>query len=347
MKTLIALVRGVGLNSMFDWKWYLKDLPPNNGLKVFSCFSCGGGSSMGYKRAGFDVIGNVEIDLAVNQVYVKNLHPKYNFCMDLRKFNQLENLPAELYSLDILDGSPPCTTFSKAGLREKTWGKAKIFAEGRQYQRLDDLFFVWLDTVKKLRPKIAIAENVTGLIESTSKGYVNEIIKGFKAIGYAVQIFRLNAAFMDVPQLRERIFFIANNQHFPPLKLEFNGRLIKFGEVRTPHGKPIREGKITELLKLCLLRDNRISDIAERIEGRAIGFGQPIMHDSKVAMTLLTQPAYRACDKMKLSDGDRINISTFPQDYDFCGRSVQYICGMCVPPNMIANIASEVKRQWL
>lgn len=302
---------------------------------------------MGYKRAGFDVVGNVEVDSRINQVYVKNLRPRHNYCMDLREFNQLDNLPAELYALDILDGSPPCTTFSIAGKREETWGKEKKFAEGQKLQRLDDLFFVWLETVAKLCPKIAIAENVIGLIKGNACGYVAEIINRFKSFGYDVQLFRLNAAFMDVPQLRERVFFIANNQSYPPLKLDFNGRLIKFGEVRTDHGKPVTEGKTTKLLSQASFKDNRISDITRRLEGKSSGYGRPIMHDDKVALTLLTKPAYRACDKMRLSDSDIINVSTFPQDYDFCGRSVQYICGMSVPPNMMANIASEVKRQWL
>ena len=164
---------------MYHWKWELKDLPSTNGLKVFSCFSCGGGSSLGYKRAGFEVIGNVEIDKSANAAYVKNLQPKYNFCMDLRDFNELENLPPELYELDILDGSPPCTTFSVLGKREANWGKAKKFREGQKLQTLDDLFFVFLDTVKKLRPKIVVAENVKGLIQGNAKGYVNLILKGF------------------------------------------------------------------------------------------------------------------------------------------------------------------------
>ncbi|MBR6712240.1 MAG: DNA cytosine methyltransferase [Selenomonadaceae bacterium] len=303
---------------------------------------------MGYKRAGFEVIGNVEIDKRINEVYKKNLRPKYNFCMDLRDFNKIENLPAELYHLDILDGSPPCTTFSTAGQREKTWGRLKKFREGQTEQTLDDLFFVWLETVKKLRPKIAIAENVTGLIEGNAKGYVNEIIRGFKAIGYDVQIFRLNAAFMDVPQLRERIFFIANNQGYEPLKLNFNGRLIKFGEVRTAHGKPMRDGKLIQRLKYLLPSDNRISDITMRVEGKPTGFTCPINFDDKVCLTITSGGnLIRACDKSQLSDGDKINVSTFPQDYDFCGGSVQFICGMCVPPNMMANLATEVKSQWL
>mgnify|MGYP001129866832 CR=1 FL=1 len=85
---------------------------------------------MGYKLAGFDVIGNCEIDSKMNDIYVKNHKPKHNYCEDLREFNKRSNLPAELYELDVLDGSPPCTAFSMAGKREETWGKRKKFREG-------------------------------------------------------------------------------------------------------------------------------------------------------------------------------------------------------------------------
>ena len=30
-----------------DWKWYFKDYPQKNGLKVFSCFAGGGGVNYG------------------------------------------------------------------------------------------------------------------------------------------------------------------------------------------------------------------------------------------------------------------------------------------------------------
>ena len=107
-----------------DWHWNLKDYPKDkNGLKVFSCFACGGGSTMGYKLAGYDVIGCLEIDKRMNEIYKLNHNPKYNFVMDIRDFNKIPNseIPAELFNLDILDGSPPCTTFSMAGKREKTY----------------------------------------------------------------------------------------------------------------------------------------------------------------------------------------------------------------------------------
>lgn len=333
---------------MFDWKWYLKDIKQNKNVKVFSCFSCGGGSSMGYKRAGFDVIGNCEIDPRMNTVYVKNNHPKYNFLMDLREFNKKTDLPEELYNLDILDGSPPCSTFSTAGSREKAWGKEKVFREGQQKQTLDDLFFVFLDTVEKLKPKIVVAENVIGLIKGNAKGYVNEIVKRFHSLGYNVQLFQFNAALMDVPQARERVFFIANNQHYPKLKLQFNHQPILFGQVRSGNGKSVTGAKSLECIKKMRPGDLDFANIRMRTEGKHSNFSTKIVWDNLVAPTLVSSSMFlRATDKTWYSDEDSRNISTFPQDYDFGSEDVKYICGMSVPPNMMANIAIEIYKQWL
>ena len=172
-----------------DWKWTMKDDYPKekNGLKVFSCFACGGGSTMGYKLAGCEVLGCCEIDPRMNKVYVENHHPKYNFLMDIRDFNKKEDLPEELYNLDILDGSPPCSTFSIAGQREDAWGVEKKFREGQKEQTLDDLLFVFIETVGKLKPKVAIMENVEGLMLGNAWSYVQRIYKEFNAIGYKVK----------------------------------------------------------------------------------------------------------------------------------------------------------------
>src|SRR5574344_1291115 len=161
-----------------DWYWHFKDYPKEkNGLKVFSCFACGGGSTMGYKLAGYDVIGDLEIDKRMNSVYLANHSPKHNYVLDIRDFNNIPNneLPKELFDLDILDGSPPCTTFSMAGEREESWGKKKKFREGQKEQTLDDLSFVFIDTVRKLKPKTVIMENVEGLLLGEAFEYVRNI----------------------------------------------------------------------------------------------------------------------------------------------------------------------------
>ena len=209
----------------FNYKWYLKDgYPQKNGLKVFGTFICGGGSTMGYKLAGFEHLGGVEIDPQVADVYKTNHDPKYLFVEDIREFANRTEFPEDLYDLDILDGSPPCSSFSMAGNREKDWGKEKGFREGQAKQRLDDLFFDYIKLAKKLQPKVVIAENVKGMLQGNAKTYVKRVKNEFEKAGYKVQLFLLNAASMGVPQKRERVFFICqrNDLNFPKLELKFN-----------------------------------------------------------------------------------------------------------------------------
>lgn len=337
---------------MFEPIWYLKDIKQDKPVKVFTIFSCGGGSSMGYKRAGFEVIGNCEIDPRMNAAYVANNHPKYNFNMDVRDFLTTD-WNEELYQVDILDGSPPCSSFSMCGAREAGWGKEKVFKEGQKKQTLDDLFFVYLDVLERMKPKVAIAENVVGLLHGNAKGYVNAIIKRYKEIGYDVQIFRLNAAFMEVPQKRERVFFIANRMGYPKLNLNFNYVPIKFGEVRSENGgqKIDENTKMGALLKLARNADKRLDIVNERLGKKGSMFNQCIVWDNDVAptMTAGTIP-FRGCDKTYFTVNDIKSVQTFPRDYNFVNNSannVQYMCGMSVPPNMMAHIATEVWKQWL
>jgi site-specific DNA-cytosine methylase len=193
--------------------WNLSDLKDvkKNGKKVLSIFACGGGSTMGYKLAGFDVICAVEIDPEMAEIYESNHSPKYLYRMAIQEFNKIPDvdLPEEFFDLDILDGSPPCSSFSMAGSREKKWGKSSHFKEGQAKQHLDDLFFHFIETAKKLKPKVVVAENVKGLIIGNAKGYVKQIFAGFREAGYETQLFLLNSSKMGVPQRRERTFFVA------------------------------------------------------------------------------------------------------------------------------------------
>ena len=273
--------------------------------------------------------------------------------MDIREFISIpdDELPEELFSLDVLDGSPPCSVFSTAGDREKGWNTEKQFREGQKMQRLDDLFFAFIEVAKKLKPRVVVAENVKGLITGNAKGYVNEIIKAFKAAGYVPQIFLLNSAKMGVPQARERVFFIARrqDQKFPKLNLDFNEPIVPFGMVRTEKGVPVSEE--TSAWKLLQKRkpvDTCMADINLRLYGKNSGFTIPIVNDNRVAPTLTSGSTfYRGYDATKFSDGDFINIQSFPQDYNFLDQSPQYVCGMSVPPVMMAQISRQIYIQWL
>ncbi|WOQ71407.1 DNA cytosine methyltransferase [Bacillus stratosphericus] len=337
-----------------NYRWKLSDLKnvPSNGLKVFSTFSCGGGSSMGYKLAGFELIGNCEIDPQMMKIYKKNHKPKYPYLMDIREFNQipLSNLPEELKNLDVFDGSPPCSVFSTAGKREEDWGKEKAFREGQAVQKLDDLFFHYLDAVERLKPKIFVAENVSGMIKGKAKGYVKLVIERAKEIGYDVQLFLLNAATMGVPQRRERVFFIGRRKdlNLPPIKLSFNEPPITYGEFRSGHGSRLNESSKT--YKRWIKRrpsDGNIGDITKRTEGKERNFNTVLVKNSLVPPTLASGSVFIRYDEpYYISERDIILMQSFPLDYDFMNASVQYVCGMSVPPVMMKRIAWQIHLQW-
>ncbi|MEE0059360.1 MAG: DNA cytosine methyltransferase, partial [Acutalibacteraceae bacterium] len=150
----------------FNYDWNLADGYPHKGVEhhghtVMSTFACGGGSTMGYKLAGYDVVAANDIDPQMRDIYLTNHHPKEFYLCPIKDLLNRDGLP----EVDVLDGSPPCSTFSMAGMREKAWGVEKKFREGQAKQELDKLFFDYLDLVEKMKPKIAIAENVEGIIK--------------------------------------------------------------------------------------------------------------------------------------------------------------------------------------
>lgn len=332
-----------------DWKWTFSDYPKQkNGLKVFSCFACGDGSTMGYKLAGCEVLGCCEIDPKMNEIYVENHHPKYNYLMDIRDFNKLEDLPKELYDLDILDGSPPCTTFSVAGLREETWGKEKKFREGQAAQTLDDLSFVFIETVKKLQPKVVIMENVEGLLLGEAWSYVQRIYADFNDAGYKLHHWLLEGERMGVPQTRHRVFFIAIRNDIgidtKGIDLTFNYEKIVYGEFKTTEEK-LAKGKMHDAIKQAY-PDENVSDVMYRVYGKISGLTHRIAKNEKVFPTqtgdhsdIWTESGNHP------STLDVVHASTFPEDYNFANGKAEYICGMSVPPIMIKRIVTRLIEQ--
>ena len=324
----------------FPYKWTLKDaiFTKDKGT-VFSCFACGGGSTMGYKLAGFDVIGCNEIDPKMMEAYRVNHNPKYSYLEPIQTFKLRNDLPDELYNLDILDGSPPCSSFSMAGNREKDWGKEKKFREGQANQVLDNLFFDFIDLAKKLQPKVVIAENVKGLLMGAAIDYVRRIYRKFDQAGYYCQHWLLDASKMGVPQRRERVFFVALRKDLakpfmyqkdlftvaPKLELKFSESEIPIKEFAKGIPK-----KITQNYS------------AER-------FGDVMLDINRASNTIASDINRYWLDENNLIDKDTvILIGSYPIDYNFLeSNNPQYLIGMSVPPVMTAQIATEIYTQWL
>ena len=325
-------------------------------MKVYSTFACGGGSTMGYKLAGFEVIGANDIDKKMAEIYQKNHKPKYYHLMDIRSLVGKKDLPDEMFDLDILDGSPPCSTFSLSGKREEDWGKKKKFKEGQTEQTLDDLFFDFIDLAARLKPKIVVAENVKDMLAGNAKRYVWAIKDAFEKAGYDTQLFLLNGAAMGVPQRRERVFFIGRRKdlNLPKITLDFNEKPVFFKDIRTDKGllPPIKkESVMFELWQHRKMSDVNFSYVAKRILNRDVYFNSVFIRDNKVPNTLASGSNFALYDRpFWVSTNDLISIQTFPQDYDFGSNKydgIKYVLGMSVPPLMIAGIAKQIEKQLL
>jgi len=342
--------------------WNLSDLAsvPKNGLNVMSTFACGGGSSLGYKRAGCTIVAANDIDHEMAYHYKLNLNPKHYFLCPIKDLITKE-LPAELFALDILDGSPPCSSFSMAGNREKDWGKKKHFREGQSEQVLDDLFFDYLNLVDRLRPKVSIAENVKGMIQGNAKGYVKMVFDRYKAIGYRPQLFLVNAADCGVPQKRERVFFCALRDDIdrPKLVLAPQHRWISAGEATIDVQDLTVDEKVDTLpTPLDLLWWGRTkggdgSGYATAIEksgGKRNNFGSIKLAGSRPSNTLTSNHKlithWSECRKLTYREWKR--LGSFPDDYKAKTDKIgKYMIGMSVPPKMTEAVARAVIEQWL
>lgn len=347
---------------MFTYKWNLKDLEKvtKNGYKVFSCFAGGGGSSQGYKMAGYEVIGCNEIDPRQMEIYKHNLKPKYSYLEDIRTFRLREDLPKELFELDILDASFPCSLFSSANLKaDDKKGKEVKFREGQAKQTLDDLAFETIFLVDKLKPKIAVFENVKGLLQEKNKWYVEQIYSQFHNIGYRICHYLINCADLGVPQKRQRVFFFAVRNDIdvptadifgcePLLNLDIKEKHIKYQDLKlNKKGKSLSEWE-GNLIKHYQIGDKKISDINNRINNKNIGFNNIIQTLKDVPTTLRTRNDIILMPfKIHLSDYELMQIGSWSQDYDFKSQKVIYVLGMSVPPLAMYRISKEIQTQWL
>ncbi len=294
---------------------------------------------MGYKLAGFDVIGCNEIDPKMMDAYIANHKPKHSYLEPIQTFKLRDDLPEELYNLDILDGSPPCSNFSMAGNREKDWGKEKKFREGQAEQVLDTLFFDFIDLAEKLQPKVVVAENVKGLLLGGAKEYVKQIYKDFDRAGYYCQHWLLDASKMGVPQRRERVFFIA-------LRKDLAEPFLHQKDLFTLAPKLDMNFNEDEIPISAFARGVQKKQTQNYSQDR---FGDVMLDIGRPANTIATDINRYWLDEDTLIDKDTVSqIGSYPIDYNHLEfNNPQYLIGMSVPPIMVAQIAENIHKQWL
>ncbi len=175
-------------------------------IRVLDLFAGAGGFGLGFSLANnFKLICSLEVDKwAVDTLKANNYEKQKIIQDDIRHFKTADQILAVCPSKpDVIIGGPPCQGFSFAG-------PTKDPKDPR-----NSLFKNYVQWVSVLQPKVFIMENVRGLLTGKNeKGEkVIEIIKtAFRALGYTLNIWELNAANYGVPQNRERIFIVGNKK---------------------------------------------------------------------------------------------------------------------------------------
>lgn len=186
---------------------------PDRGLRVASTFTGAGGSCLGFRWAGYRTVWASEFVPAAAETYRANFPGVPVDSRDVREVTPeqiLEAIGMKAGELDVLEGSPPCASFSTAGKRSKHWGEVRTYSDVAQ--RTDDLFGEYARILRGLQPRAFVAENVSGLVKGVAKGHFKEILAELKSCGYRVAAKLLDAQWLGVPQQRQRLIFIGLRQ---------------------------------------------------------------------------------------------------------------------------------------
>ena len=296
---------------------------------VLDLFAGCGGLSLGFESAGFETIG-YEMVAEAAETYNKNLKGRC-FCEKLS--------PGFIYpknkKIDIVIGGPPCQPFS-------------VFGNQLGMKDVRDGFPIFIDAVKRIKPKVFMFENVRNLAFS-HKDYLELILTELRNLGYIISYKVMNASRFGVPQNRERLIVVGHKSQFI-----FPKELQKSVTVGDALGD-IMETVTDEKMILTPRQDEYIA----AYEKKSHCVRPRDLHPELPSRTVTCRNLAGATSDMlrvKLKDGRRKRISvreaarlqSFPDWFDFAGNESRqfYQIGNAVPPMLAHHIALAIKETY-
>ena len=289
-------------------------------MRVVDLFSGCGGMSLGFKEAGFDIVGAFDNWDAAVEIYKANFkHPIYK--ADLSNADYIQTIK-EL-NPDLIVGGPPCQDYSIAGKREM--GKRA------------NLTIKFGEIVSQVKPTCVVFENVYNIERFPTLPQLKNILMN---AGYGISTKVLDASLCGVPQKRKRFFlvgklnaingffddaFVANMSNAPMTVRDYLGDTLQ-----------------TQFYYMHPRSYNRRAVFSIDEPSATIrGINRPIPNNYK------KHPA----DKADISDGvralttrERGYLQTFPDSFSFPGvkTDVELAIGNAVPPALAKYIAKSI-----
>lgn len=293
---------------------------------VLDLFAGCGGLSLGFEAAGYKTFGFECVPSAV-ETYNKNLAGE----CELAKLEVGFDYP----KADIIIGGPPCQPFSR-------FGKQQGMEDAR------DGFPIFIDAVRRLKPRVFLFENVSNLL-GRHKWYYDIILEELRKLGYIVEYKVVNAVNYGVPQNRERIITVGHKSCFS---------FPVYSPHKTTVGEAIGDTMDKELPGSHFLTPAQDKYIAA-YEKKSFCINPRDLYADRPARTLTCRNLAGATSDMqrvRLSDGRRRRIvqreaarlQSFPDWFEFCGNETQQFTqiGNAVPPLLAYKLAQEVKKTY-
>lgn len=293
----------------------------NKKLRVVDLFSGCGGMSLGFERAGFDVVAAFDNWKPAVEVYKANFkHPITE--IDLGKEEALVLIKNE--KPDVIVGGPPCQDFSIAGGRNFTGNRANLTLK-------------FAEIVIATKPRYFVMENVYNIQETP---VLEKVLEEFSTAGYGLTHGVFDASLMNVPQKRKRYFVIGElNGKDEGLRGLINNSLAKESlTVREYLGDKLK----TDFYYMHPRSYARRAVFSiDEPSATVRGVNRPIPQTYKFH----NADASKSFEKIRaLNSTERGLLQTFPEEFVFIGAktSVEQMIGNAVPVNMANFIAQRL-----
>lgn len=323
-------------------------------MRLISLFSGAGGLDRGFHNAGFYTVVANEYDKKICPTFRTNFPDTRLIEGDIR------DIPSEIFPQNPIGiiGGPPCQSWSEAGTLK---GIADVRGQ---------LFYEYIRILRDTQPLFFVAENVSGMLAKRHSEAVTGFMRLFDEAGYDVNLKMLNANDFDVPEDRNRVFYIGfrkdlciNDYEYPqPLEhkptlreaiWDLRETAIPAREKNRTNGSacvvPNHEYFIGAYSPIFMSR-NRVRSWDEpgftvQASGR-----QCQLHPQAPKMEKMEKNAQRFVPGLehlyrRMTVREVARVQSFPDDYQFLYDDVDYgykMIGNAVPVNLAYHVAMSI-----
>ena len=324
-------------------------------LKLISLFSGAGGLDLGFHKAGFKTVVANEWDAKICPTYRANFP-------DVRLIEgDIRNIPSSEFPDDAVGiiGGPPCQSWSEAGA-----------LRGIEDAR-GQLFYEYIRILRDKRPLFFVAENVSGMLAKRHSVAVNLFMKLFDDAGYDVNLKMLNANDYDVPEDRDRVFYIGFRKdldiwdfqypeplaHKPTLReciWDLQDSAIPAREKNKTNGdacKVPNNEYFTGAYSPIFMSRNRVRSWDEPAFTVQASGRQCQLHPQAPKMVKVEKNLQKFAEGYehlyrRMSVREVARVQTFPDSFQFLYEDLDYgykMIGNAVPVNLAYHVALQIK----